>query len=335
MQPDDQAEPDEQGPRPDERAERRAAAGPGAGRDPDHEQHDLDARSTASRTRESRMSGASGSFGVTRYQWPRIIAANTPPVAATQRPRAGASSGDRRRARRRPSASAPKTQRRAAGAPSAPSLDEPGRSRRGRDRDDERRRRRGRRTRASAARRGTSKAGSTRIGESPSAGRQRPSRQPGEDPEADGAGGRERRGSRGSPSVRRRSRTTAANEPKREAGQDGPVDEGEVLGDLGRRARRECSRAASIDIDDKEVPAWRSPATPRSPGTATRASRSRPPGGKTILLDPWFGNPRARDGRRRRPLRPPAGHPRPRRPLRRRASRSPAGCGRSGRASTS
>ena len=28
-----------------------------------------------------RMSGASGSFGVTRYQWPRIIAANTPPVA--------------------------------------------------------------------------------------------------------------------------------------------------------------------------------------------------------------------------------------------------------------
>ena len=28
-----------------------------------------------------RMSGASGSFGVTRYQWPRIIAAKTPPVA--------------------------------------------------------------------------------------------------------------------------------------------------------------------------------------------------------------------------------------------------------------
>ena len=28
------------------------------------------------------MSGASGSFGVTRYQWPRIIAAKTPPMAA-------------------------------------------------------------------------------------------------------------------------------------------------------------------------------------------------------------------------------------------------------------
>src|SRR3954451_24780653 len=37
---------------------------------------------TASRTRASRMSGASGSFGVTRYQWPRIIAAKTPPIAA-------------------------------------------------------------------------------------------------------------------------------------------------------------------------------------------------------------------------------------------------------------
>src|SRR6478735_7787371 len=36
---------------------------------------------TASRPREMRISGASGSFGVTRYQWPRIIAANTPPVA--------------------------------------------------------------------------------------------------------------------------------------------------------------------------------------------------------------------------------------------------------------
>ena len=31
----------------------------------------------------------------------------------------------------------------------------------------------------------------------------------------------------------------------------------------------------------------------RSPGTATRASRSGRPGGKTILIDPWFGNPRS------------------------------------------
>src|SRR6187401_247615 len=35
-----------------------------------------------SKARARRMSGASGSFGVTRYQWPRIIAANTPPMAA-------------------------------------------------------------------------------------------------------------------------------------------------------------------------------------------------------------------------------------------------------------
>ena len=34
--------------------------------------------------RDSRMSGASGSLGVTRYQWPRIIAAKTPPVAAAR-----------------------------------------------------------------------------------------------------------------------------------------------------------------------------------------------------------------------------------------------------------
>ena len=37
---------------------------------------------TTSSTRARRMSGASGSFGVTRYQWPRIIAAKTPPIAA-------------------------------------------------------------------------------------------------------------------------------------------------------------------------------------------------------------------------------------------------------------
>ena len=37
---------------------------------------------TARSDRASRMSGASGSLGVTRYQWPRIIAAKTPPVAA-------------------------------------------------------------------------------------------------------------------------------------------------------------------------------------------------------------------------------------------------------------
>src|SRR6187402_891189 len=39
---------------------------------------------TTSRARARRMSGASGSFGVTRYQWPRIIAANTPPMATAR-----------------------------------------------------------------------------------------------------------------------------------------------------------------------------------------------------------------------------------------------------------
>ena len=41
----------------------------------------------------------------------------------------------------------------------------------------------------------------------------------------------------------------------------------------------------------------------------------RTPGGKVILIDPWFGNPQlAADGRLGRPLRPPARDPRPRRP---------------------
>src|SRR4051812_11813118 len=37
---------------------------------------------THSSRRETSTSGPSGSLGVTRYQWPRIIAANTPPVAS-------------------------------------------------------------------------------------------------------------------------------------------------------------------------------------------------------------------------------------------------------------
>ena len=31
----------------------------------------------------------------------------------------------------------------------------------------------------------------------------------------------------------------------------------------------------------------------RSPGTATRCFEVRTPGGKSILIDPWFGNPRS------------------------------------------
>ena len=40
-----------------------------------------------------RISGPSGSFGVTRYQWPRIIAANTPPVATGAGPAGAAPFG--------------------------------------------------------------------------------------------------------------------------------------------------------------------------------------------------------------------------------------------------
>ena len=60
------------------------------------------------------------------------------------------------------------------------------------------------------------------------------------------------------------------------------------------------------------------------------------PGGKTVIIDPWFGNPsspRAADSRR--PLRPAARHPRPFRPPGRRASPWRRGCGRPGRACTS
>ena len=57
---------------------------------------------TQNRRRATRTSGASGSFGVTRYQWPRIIAANTPPVASVRTTSWSAS------AERRPSPSRPR-----------------------------------------------------------------------------------------------------------------------------------------------------------------------------------------------------------------------------------
>ena len=55
------------------------------------------------------------------------------------------------------------------------------------------------------------------------------------------------------------------------------------------------------------------------------ASSSRTPGGKTVLIDPWFGNPTSpRRAGRRRSLRRAARHPRPWRPHRRRGPRSRA-----------
>ena len=61
----------------------------------------------------------------------------------------------------------------------------------------------------------------------------------------------------------------------------------------------------------------------------------RTPGGKTILIDPWFGNPdRPKPADSVDRVRPDARHPRARRPLRRRGrARQPART-RPGRAST-
>ena len=81
-QPDEQAQPDEERPRTAEGAER--AATPGPRRDPRDEQDELDRDDREQRPAEQDERGF-GQLGVTRYQWPRIIAANTPPVAAASR----------------------------------------------------------------------------------------------------------------------------------------------------------------------------------------------------------------------------------------------------------
>ena len=96
-----QPQPHEQRPRPDERGERPRRRPPARPRSPSqttnstHLQRDDHEHSR----RDTRTSGASGSFGVTRYQWPRIIAANTPPVAAA-RTRAGPAAAPPRADRR-------------------------------------------------------------------------------------------------------------------------------------------------------------------------------------------------------------------------------------------
>ena len=164
-------------------------------------------------TRDSRISGASGSFGVTRYQWPRIIAAKTPPVAAhedreldeqRERPERPAAPGERpggERQRRPPRAARASTE-------VGDRADATGATRASDGEDD--------RTASSAARRGTSQAGSARTGEAPSDGRQGPVAQPGEHPEGDRAGGREAEVA----ARRRRPPTRAARPPRTCRGRD-------------------------------------------------------------------------------------------------------------------
>ena len=173
------------------------------------------------------MSGASGSFGVTRYQWPRIIAAKTPPIAAVTT--ASWVRSDTVPIGPPPQARAPKTSVAAPAATAAHSTTVPavGRMRRAT-----------RPITASAQNatraewRGPSHAASRTTGEAPRVAGSAPSRQPGEDPEADRAG-------RGEAEVARRRRRAPAEQdhrrvrPEREPGQHGPVDEGEVRGDLG------------------------------------------------------------------------------------------------------
>ena len=165
---------------------------------------------------------------MTRYQWPRIIAAKTPPIAALtttswtssadraertaaprERPEDERRDGGRGRLRSRaPSRRAARTRR--ATRPPATRMQNSAR----------------------AARRGASQLGSTTTGEDTSDAGQRPVGDPGEDPEADRAQRREAQvaGRRARPAAEHDDRR---ERPEREPGQDRPVDEGEVLADLG------------------------------------------------------------------------------------------------------
>ena len=211
-QPDDQAQPDEQRPRPDERRRTaRRRPGPAPVADPGHEQHDLERRRRRAGPRASRMSGASGSFGVTRYQWPRIIAAKTPPMAALTTaswtssgtaPSDAAAPGQgaehERRGRggeRRPVERRATPRRRAAGRPASAAAS---------DAEHEQR---------DPARRVPGRVDHDRRARRASAGRA-PSESQARTPKPSAHSGREAAGSRASRSVRRRSRTTAANEPR-------------------------------------------------------------------------------------------------------------------------
>ena len=226
---------------------------------------------------ERRLRAASG---VTRYQWPRIIAAKTPPIAAVTT--ASWVRSETVPSGPPPQASAPKTSVAAAGRERRPA---PARAPA---------------AGGSAARRGATTA-STQKATSASAPRPVPGRvhddrrvaeggrqgavgQPGEDPEADRTGRGEARDSRGSPSVRRRSRTTAAYEPSAS-----PVRTVQLM---NARFSAICAAGTSASVAGvaaeastprQEVRPMALIATRRSPGTATACVEVRTPGGK---IDP-------------------------------------------------
>ena len=275
---------------------------------------------TTRSTRASRMSGASGSFGVTRYQWPRIIAAKTPPMAAVTT--ASWVRSETVPIAPPPHARAPATSVAAAAARAAHSRAAPGRGRM------RRATRRDRRQRAEGDERRPARRIPGRVGHdrgAPGLVGQGAVGQPGEDPEPDRAGGREAEvaaGRVGPPPEQDHGRVRSEGE----AGQHGPVDEGEVLGDLrgGHEAectgrvpeRRERSRRRSQRFYDAREGGRHDP-RPRHDVHLVRPLLRRSPDARrqghphrSVVRQPAL----ATDGRLRRGVRPAAGHPRPLRP---------------------
>ena len=128
------------------------------------------------------MSGASGSLGVTRYQWPRIIAAKTPPVASGQDRQLQEQPGDAEPAvapRQRPEDE--RGQPGGQGRQLRPRGRPPGRIRRTTSAATS-----STQNRPRADRRGASQTGSMTTGELPSVGRQGPVAEPGQEAEARG-----------------------------------------------------------------------------------------------------------------------------------------------------
>ena len=324
--PDDQAEPDEERPRPDQRGERRDVGRPGAGRDPGPEQDDLE--------------GDDGEQDPGKQDQRRLgeLRRDQVPVAEDHRREDAADGGAHdseldeqgrgRRALPPPQASAPKTSV-APPRPGPPTRAAHGR--RGRDATGDQA---GHGQDAERSQGGPARAVPGRVDDDRRVAqrvRQRAIGDPGQEPEADRAGRREAQvagGRRRSPAEQDDRRVG----PERQAGQHGPVDEGEVLGDLRRghgasvaallASTRRCS---AMGLDRDTTFTW----------YGHSCVEVRTPGGKVILIDPWFGNPRSpRTADIDRALRPPAGDPRPRRPHGRARSRWRAGSGRPGRAST-
>src|SRR5262249_54106373 len=87
----------------------------------------------------------------------------------------------------------------------------------------------------------------------------------------------------------------------RQAGQDGPVDVGEALGDPGGGHDPSVARASLRSRSEHTDPPIRRSFEGRVVGTADRSAtftwfghsvwEVRTPGGKTVIFDPWYSNP--------------------------------------------